>query len=150
MPLKALSELTPAYRSRIERGLSRGLSRSQARGHPTRSEQVIAQRFGKDFARALGPIPLKNPAGRAEVLRWFSHAQQTGKDLSNRADRNQIIGAFRRAQGAKFNTWDKSFIQLMQTIGYDQYQPEISGSVRDRRSEPDEEQDDFEEDEEAV
>ena len=35
---KPLHELSPAYRRRVERGMARGLSRSQARGHPKTGE----------------------------------------------------------------------------------------------------------------
>src|SRR5215208_2791429 len=41
---KALHELSPAYRRRIERGMARGLSRSQARGHPKAGEAPASRR----------------------------------------------------------------------------------------------------------
>ncbi len=40
--LKPLHALSPAYRRRIERGLARGASRSQARGHPGRGESYLS------------------------------------------------------------------------------------------------------------
>lgn len=41
---KPLHELSPAYRRRIERGMARGLSRSQARGHPKTGESPTSGR----------------------------------------------------------------------------------------------------------
>jgi hypothetical protein len=40
---KPLSELTPAYRTRIERAEAQGFTRSQARGHATRRELRITE-----------------------------------------------------------------------------------------------------------
>src|SRR3954452_6772594 len=39
---KPLDELSPAYRKRIERGMARGLSRSQARGHAKAGESPVS------------------------------------------------------------------------------------------------------------
>ncbi len=41
---KLLSELSPAYRRRVEKGMARGLSRSQARGHPKVGEVPASRR----------------------------------------------------------------------------------------------------------
>ena len=86
---KALHELSPAYRRRIERGMARGLSRSQARGHPKagetpasrrrvyRSEQKLLKgirlvdRPGYTFQRAA-----REAGVSAERLREYAH--QTG------------------------------------------------------------------------
>jgi hypothetical protein len=41
---RSKKELSPAYARRIERGLDKGLTRSQARGHPAPGEKFISKR----------------------------------------------------------------------------------------------------------
>jgi hypothetical protein len=48
---KPLSELSPAYQARIERGEARGLSRAEARGHATKQTQSVTASNYQPFTR---------------------------------------------------------------------------------------------------
>lgn len=49
-PRKSLAQLSPAYRNRLQSGKAKGLSRSQAYGHPRQKEaSAIAVSISKPF-----------------------------------------------------------------------------------------------------
>src|SRR5215218_5983900 len=61
---KPLHELSPAYRRRVERGMERGLSRSQARGHPKVGETPASRRGAyRSEQKLLKGIRLVNHPG---------------------------------------------------------------------------------------
>lgn len=77
---KPLSELSPAYRARIERGEARGLSRSEARGHAPKPSQSPQTSQYTPFTRK--PLEALSPAYRKRVesaeARGLSRSQARG------------------------------------------------------------------------
>jgi hypothetical protein len=88
MPLfkrKPLSELTPAYRRRIERAEALGFTRSQARGHAIKTEYSITEFMTisrkPDNTKYLlkRVIELKDPA----LIKQFNQVEKLSREVQN-------------------------------------------------------------------
>jgi hypothetical protein len=97
---KPLDQLSPAYRARIERAMQRGLSRSQARGHPKKGE-LKASEIKQRQRAPTPPAPKRSRGGRGAAP--FVPAVYHRKDRVGKAAEIDVSKIMSESQQQTYN-----------------------------------------------
>ena len=92
--IKKKRDYRAEYRRRIERGIAKGLSLSQARGHPKTNEKPVGKR--RPIEDELLQISLKSLRSGSSLAEAASQIRVSPGRLRNQA---KVLGAIRKQRG---------------------------------------------------